>query len=566
MLKVQSHPRGLAISALEGADINVLLRRLDEHTMRDEVKLHRGLIILPISLAGEVFTLLKGEKVSWDEYIFTVAQKQCLHREKQLRARTEVAGALEHQTPALIDSDLTARLDAHQISAVAAITVPSLRGLALFDEQGTGKTIIALASFDRLRSTGNVQRLLVVAPKSVLGVWQSDCRKLLESKYVVANATGPMRNRRRAIQSQHDILLVSYETAVRELGLIKMTVAADPSTYMLVVDESYFIKNSKTNRSRAIAIIRPFCERAIALCGSPAPNSPLDVVNQVDITDGGVAFAGRVIPKERHAASVEVKKGLDQAIYLRRLKEEVLPEIPAKHFERVFIDLQPVQKAMYLRVRDELITLVRNTSDREFLRHLSTFLAKRSALLQICSNPTAVDPLYTEVPAKLLALDQLLNELINNENKKVIIWSFFRSSLQAISDRYRQYGLVRIDGSVVKVEDRIEAIHRFQNDDDVRLFVGNAAAAGAGITLTASHHAIYESFSNQAAHYMQSVDRIHRRGQAAIVTNHVLLTSQTIEIKEFDLILQKEENARDLLGDSYKSSTTRTRFLTDLGA
>src|SRR5207248_334210 len=103
---------------------------------------------------------------------------------------------------------------------------------------------------------------------------------------------------------------------------------------------------------------------------------------------------------------------------------------------------------------------------------------------------------------------------------------------------------VRIDGSVTRIEDRIEAIERFQNDPTVRLFVGNAAAAGAGITLTAAHHAIYESFSNQAAHYMQSVDRIHRRGQEHDVIYHVILARDTIEEHEFERILDKERAGR----------------------
>jgi SNF2 family DNA or RNA helicase len=136
--------------------------------------------------------------------------------------------------------------------------------------------------------------------------------------------------------------------------------------------------------------------------------------------------------------------------------------------------------------------------------------------------------------------------------------------LQAIAERYKHLGLARIDGSVLSTEDRVTAIERFQNDHTIRLFVGNAAAAGAGITLTAAHHAIYESFSNQAAHYMQSVDRIHRRGQTHDVTYHVLITRNTIEGREFNRILKKERTGRDLLGDKYDETITRELFLAEL--
>ena len=156
-------------------------------------------------------------------------------------------------------------------------------------------------------------------------------------------------------------------------------------------------------------------------------------------------------------------------------------------------------------------------------------------------------------------------ELVDSQGNKVVVWSFFRHSLQAIADRFKSYGLVRIDGSVTKIEERMEAIKRFQEDPNIRIFLGNAAAAGAGITLTAAHHAIYESFSNQAAHYMQSVDRIHRRGQEHDVTYHVLLSKDTIENREFERLLEKERAGRDLLGDRYEEPITRDRFLADLG-
>jgi SNF2 family DNA or RNA helicase len=246
------------------------------------------------------------------------------------------------------------------------------------------------------------------------------------------------------------------------------------------------------------------------------------------------------------------------------LKEDVFPNLPAKQFERVLVDLRPIQRKLYDEARDRLALSVRSIDDREFTRNLGSFLAKRAALLQICSNPSSIDPLYSENPAKLSALDVLLRELIEARNRKVVIWSFFRRSLQAIAERYGHYGLVRIDGSVSRIEDRLDAIDRFQNDESVRLFLGNAAAAGAGITLTASHHAIYESFSNQAAHYMQSVDRVHRRGQTKEVTSYILLARNTIETREFNAILKKERAGSQLLGDPYKELITRERFLADL--
>jgi SNF2 family DNA or RNA helicase len=123
---------------------------------------------------------------------------------------------------------------------------------------------------------------------------------------------------------------------------------------------------------------------------------------------------------------------------------------------------------------------------------------------------------------------------------------------------------VRIDGTVARIEDRVEAVRRFQEDPNVRIFLGNAAAAGAGITLTAARHAVYESLSNQAAHWLQSLDRIHRRGQQRDVVCHVLVAERTLEEREFERLRHKEQAARELLGDDYEEPPTRERFLAEL--
>jgi SNF2 family DNA or RNA helicase len=333
---------------------------------------------------------------------------------------------------------------------------------------------------------------------------------------------------------------------------------------MLVIDESYFVKNPETARSLTVGRLRTVCERAVVLCGSPAPNSAADVVNQIDIADNGATFGAAAISKDSDKAYDEIAGALKNAIYLRRLKEDLFPDIPLKQIEKIYLNLTQTQRNMYDAARDKLIGEVRRIDDRQFTERLNSFLTKRVRLLQICSNPRMLDPLYSEVPAKLFVLDRLLEELIVKKSKKVVIWSYFRVSLDEIAKRYAKYGVVRIDGTVLRIQDRLSAVEKFQKDPKTRIFVGNAGAAGAGITLTAAHHAIYESFSNQAAHYMQSADRIHRRGQTEQVISHVLIGSNTIEEHEFQRLLRKEQSGKELLGDRFVEPITRERFLTEL--
>ena len=565
-IEVDTHVRGIVIKVPDKAEQSALGRRLRSRVPRDLVLPFRGEFVLPLESAHLVASELVGDDVTWSDVVWAHVQnqRQLLHR--IAASKIEVAEALASPRKTLEGYPLLDVLDEHQVEAVAAMTVPSLVGLALFDEQGLGKTYMALCAFDRLRQLKRIERLLVLAPKSAVTSWTNDIKKLFGDRYTTKIVGGSKIGRRRLISSRHDILLCNYEAAVSELDLIKRTIRSADSRFMLVVDESYFVKNPNAKRSQATSEIRVLCDRGIILSGTPAPNSSEDIINQIDITYAGHFTANKTIPKDKNDVDTFVSSSLENLIYLRRLKEDALPDIPWKQLNRVTFDLSPIQRALYEKARYDLILAVRGIDDSEFLRNLGSFLARRATLLQICSHPGALDPLYQETPAKLLALDRLLHELIAEQGKKVVIWSFFRYSLQAIADRYDDYGLVRIDGSVASFQERKEAIRRFQEDESVRIFLGNAAAAGAGITLTAAHNAIFESHSNQAVHYMQSVDRIHRRGQSHDVISHILLAKNTIETREFDKIIEKERAGRDLLGDRHQELMTRERFLADLGA
>jgi SNF2 family DNA or RNA helicase len=564
MIKIEKHPHGIAISADGGVDRNKRTKNLELEFGVYRGFVTRGRLIVPIEAASSLLEILGFEGVIWDEAILSSTQLKQDHRESQLKARSEVEQALKAPYIALNDYARVQRLDPHQVEAVAAIVSPSLKGIAIFDEQGTGKTITALAAFDCLRERGKVRRLLVIAPKSVLTAWQVQCAEFLDGRCRVIQLVGSAAIRRRSLLSPHDIVLVNYETAVASEELLRTVVSAQPANYMLVIDESYFVKNPDTARARMARRLRATCERAVILCGTPAPNSSVDIVNQVDIADEGVAFAGRIISKDPEEAYAEVSAALQDVIYLRRLKEHVLPEIPAKQIEKVYFNLAPRQRALYNQARDTLAIEVSGVDNLYFTRNRGSFLAKRIRLLQICSNPRIIDPLYDEVPSKIRALDRLVKELVEEQGKKIVIWSYFRMSLSGIAERYHRHGVVRIDGTVVNIEDRLKAIELFQRDPDTRIFVGNAAAAGAGITLTAAHHAIYESFSNQAAHYLQSIDRIHRRGQTDTAVSHVLIARNTIEEHEYGNLVRKEHEGRELLGDHYREPMTRERFLSEL--
>src|SRR5581483_5027004 len=360
------------------------------------------------------------------------------------------------------------------------------------------------------------------------------------------------------------VVVLNYEAAVGMRADLRLL--ARRCRVVLAVDESYNVKNPEAIRTGALGELREWCVRCFVLCGTPAPNAPRDLVSQFDLVDFGFTFEGFRLVGKGDDQRDQIRAAIDaRGVYTRHLKEDVLPHLPRKQFIETRVDLAPVQRQLYERALHDLVLELKETTEAEFRRNMASYLERRNALLRICSNPAPLAPDYRgrELPAKLAALDELLPGYLD-AGEKVVLWSFYRASLDALADRYATLGLVRVDGSVADARRRRDAVRRFQEDDDVRIFLGNPAAAGAGLTLHRARVAIYESMSNQAAHFMQSLDRIHRRGQDRDVDYVVLLCRGTIEESEYQRVLAKTDAQADLLGDPTPHRPTRQLLLDEL--
>ena len=457
-------------------------------------------------------------------------------------------------------------LDPHQVTAVGLASHPEVRGLCIFDEQGLGKTVEALFAFDRLRETGLAGRVVVFAPKNMVLEWLHDLGRFFGSLYRGVAVVGTEREKRLALDKEADVIVTNFETAVSLEVRIRQLLQREQGRALLIVDESFFVKNAAAQRAKALRRLRRYAGRCLMLCGTPAPNSAVDLVEQFSIADDGVAFEGVSVPKDRDAAAEIVAATVEErGLYIRRLKGAVLPELPCRTFTRVVLRLPSWQRRLYDSAFFSLLDDVRRSGDGEFGRRVGSFMARRAALLQICSNPARLYPeAAAETPAKLAALDEILRNLIIEQGEKVVLWSYFTASLDAAVGRYAAYNPVRIDGQVPSAAERRAAVERFQEDEETMLFVANPAAAGAGITLHRARYAVYESMSNQAAHYLQSLDRIHRRGQDRPVEYLVLLCEETIEPLEYERVLRKESAAQALFKDVTDTPVTRETFLREL--
>lgn len=468
----------------------------------------------------------------------------------------------ERARAVLGDGGLIELLDDHQAINVAVMTTPGGWGACIFDEQGTGKTLTVIAAFDVLVERNEADVLLVVAPKSMVAEWAVEFGRFTGDMYTVAVTQGTRREKARALSVGADVVVLNYEGAVTLSNDLRLLTRR--ARVALVVDESFNVKNPDAQRTMALADLRESCARCFVLCGTPAPNAPDDLRAQFDLVDFGFTFDGFRPGADLATDREQMRTAMDtRGVYTRNLKSVVLPDLPNRRFTEIEVNLAPTQAAMYDAARNGLVDDLRSASDHQFDRDLTSFLARRTALLRICSNPAPLVDTYDETPAKIAALDDLLPRYAD-AGEKVIIWSFYRASLDALAARYDHLGLVRVDGGVADVSTRREAVRRFQQDDETRIFLGNPAAAGAGLTLHAARLAVYESMSNQAAHFMQSLDRIHRRGQVRDVEYVVLLCAQTIEENEYRRLLDKADAQADVLGDPDPERLTRQMMLSEL--
>lgn len=483
--------------------------------------------------------------------------------ERHGAARDEAMKGVEDKKISHLIAPWPETLDPAQAIAVTAMTTEGLLGLCLFDEQGIGKTVTALAAFDVLKERGETDCLVIVSPVTMMGGWKSEIEKFLPGKYRIRTAEGSPEEKRNAILSPFDILICNFESVPALLVVLKGVLGNRKAT--LAVDESFNVKNKEAFRSIAVRELRDYCVKGFVMCGTPAPNSAVDVISQFDIADSGYTFAGFVAPKDEEDRTQRINEKIAQrGAFVRRLKEEVLPMLPEKNFRLLPVTLVGRQAALYEEARGQLELSLKGMDNATFRKSLASYFQQRSVLLQICACPEAVDPTFSDTSAKVVALDTLVDEVVERGHKKLLIWSFYRASLHSLMERYQKYSPVLLDGSS-SAKERSEAVQLFQNDPNVRICIANPAAAGAGITLHSSSDAAYVSFSNQAAHFLQSLDRIHRRGQKAENVNyHLLVCRGTIEESEVQRLREKEVRQHELLGDETKWPNSLDEALAEL--
>ncbi len=418
-------------------------------------------------------------------------------------------------------------------------------GACLADDMGLGKTIQALAAI--LLNAGKGPTL-VVAPLSVMGNWQDECKKFAPTLNPLVFGPG---NRKKFIEGvgPFDIVISSYgllQVEVQNLSGVKWQT--------IVLDEAQAIKNMKTKRSKAAMKLNAAFR--MITTGTPVENHLDELWTLYNFLNPGLlggfekfknTFA---IPIERDQDKEAVRRlrKLIRPFILRRLKSEVLKELPEKTEITLKVEMSRDEALLYEAQRLKAIDNIENAEDNPGAKHLR-ILAELTRLRQICCNPALVLSDANLESSKLKVFGNVVEELIENKHKALVFSQFVGhlSILKKFLDK-KNISYQYLDGST-PVKARKESIAAFQNGEG-DLFLISLKAGGFGLNLTAADYVIHMDPWWNPAVEDQASDRAHRIGQTRPVTVYRLVVKDSIEERIVKLHQEKRDLAQRLLAGS----------------
>ncbi|MBR7163911.1 MAG: DEAD/DEAH box helicase [Clostridia bacterium] len=454
--------------------------------------------------------------------------------------------------PPLLTKKLSAILRDYQKQGVWWLQTLSRFGFGgiLADDMGLGKTIQVLALFSSYKQTNGSCHALVVCPASLVLNWEQEIKKFtpeLSAKCILGTT-----EERAALLSditQDNIIITSYELLKRDAELYK-----NLHFDFEVIDEAQYIKNHNTQNARCVKSIH--ARYRFALTGTPIENSMSELWSIFDFLMPGYLhkytyFRNRFeIPviKEGYTAALDELKRMVSPFILRRLKKDVLTELPDKTETVMYTNLAPEQKKLYYAnlasIQKELHTELQSVSGKNRM----VVLAMLTRLRQLCCDPALLYDNYKEESAKFELCMNLVENTIQSGHK-ILLFSQFTSMLSmlesALKARHIPYYL--IEGSTKK-EERLRQVKAF-NHDDTPVFLISLKAGGTGLNLTGADVVIhYDPWWNLSAQN-QATDRAHRIGQKNSVSVYKLIVKGTIEEKILALAEKKQSLAEQILPD-----------------
>ena len=429
----------------------------------------------------------------------------------------------------------------------------------LADEMGLGKTIqtLALMCSAKLADGDSLRPSLILCPSSLVDNWRLEAAKFAPSLSVLI-LRGPKRKTLFAKIAESDIVVASYATAGRDIGVLR-----EIQFEFLVLDEAQHIKNPSTlNASTAKSLNS---NRKLVLTGTPMENSPLEFWSIFDFLHPGLLGSLNAFKNRYAGIADDEKMQLDLAartapFILRRKKRDVEPDLPEKHVQTLFCEMSPAQRRLYVKCRDEGLEHLRLLSKKGGKSRFD-LLTNLLRLRQICCHPLLI-PGMADVDsgvdsAKTDLLKELLLESIDSGHK-VLVFSQFTSFLAILRGWLNEKGIPfeYLDGSTAKRQKRVDA---FNKDSEVPLFLLSLKAGGVGLNLTSADRVIiYDPWWNPAVED-QATDRTHRIGQTRKVHAMKLVVKDSVE----ERILKLQERKQRIFRNLVETPATAMKSLTD---
>ena len=432
-------------------------------------------------------------------------------------------------------------------------------GAILADDMGLGKTLQMIAFLLSRHEAGFELPNLVVCPASLVYNWMSELSRFAPNLRCCA-VVGPQNQRRQIIACSrgYDVLVTSYELLKRDIDAY-----ATQKFSCQVLDEAQYIKNASTQAARCTKLVD--AQVRFALTGTPIENRLTELWSIFDYLMPGLLgsvedFHERFeepisLADENAAHRLQCMVG---PFILRRLKGDVLKDLPEKNESVVYTGMDDEQRKLYDAVASNLVKTLRHQMPQEFATQRFAILAELTKLRQICCDPAILYDNYEGVSGKLEAALDLIRTAVEGGHK-VLLFSQFTSMLSVIGKRLEEDGLAyhTLVGSTPK-EQRARLVNSFQTDN-VPVFLISLKAGGVGLNLTAADVVIhYDPWWNLAAQN-QATDRAHRIGQKRSVSVMRLIAQGTIEEKIVALQESKRELAESILGGQATASTSLSK-------
>lgn len=523
-------------------------------------RLARDLDLSPAALAAGTIELPAYRAVYLDETLEDARRDAAFETYVE---RLRDAKAVERPVP----DELAATLRPYQREGFSWMNSLADLGFGgiLADEMGLGKSIqliaFLLARRDEARAVGPS---LVVCPASLVYNWTAEFERFAPGLNVRAVAGTKQERIAARAERDVDVFVTSYD-----LVRIDVKDYAERDFYCCALDEAQYIKNHGTLTARAVKRVK--ARRRFALTGTPMENRLSEIWSIFDFLMPGLLGS---YMRFRERFELDIIGGNDEAaarlqalvgpFMLRRLKADVLKDLPDKIESAVPVPMTRRQEKLYLayeqQLRESLAAqraLRKNKGGSEAQGPGVEVLAELTRLRQICCDPRLAMQDYPEPGAKIGAIVDLL-ESAENDGQKTLVFSQFTSFLSLIADELDKLGMpyYTITGATPKKE-RIDLVDAF-NADDTPVFLVSLKAGGTGLNLTGASVVIHADPWWNAAAQAQATDRAHRIGQTRCVSVHQVIAKGTIEERIVALQQAKSDLADKIVGANAASSLRLT--------